>query len=914
MKKNYFFSLATFLFLLFSYGNVFAQQSKTAERIPDKEIKINLKSKSNLNVASLAATGSIEVAGNATYNAYSVQQLVDNLLISGCLTTSNIRFGYYKKDGSSWNWENHSWSTTAGNRQLGYFSKGTSSFALDEGVLFSTGKISSAVGPNNTGSKTDEMVSNAGDPDLFAITGVTMRDASILEFDFVPEGNIVEFKFVFASEEYLEYVHTQYNDAFGFFLSGPGISGGYTNNAVNLAVLPSNEAVTINNIHSSGTNVDVVSFPNHNASYYVNNPNGSTTMQYDGYTTVLIAKYTVQPGQTYKIKMAIADASDQRWDAGVFLKARSFASNTVVITNPESVCFPNTVDITNASITTGSSSELSFTYWQDVNATIPYNTPTTATNGTYYIKGTNTVSGCFEIKPVVVTVNNVQTTETIALHKDLVCFGDSDGSFTVTATGGIGAYSYSIDNIDFSNTSGVFSGLTAGTYTVYVKDINGCEDLSPLTITITEPAIVACNIIKDNCPPSDLEPVCATSELGSVVFWTPPHFSYQCCSDITGDQYSFFMEFDLPESLFGANCWVFNYAQRVGTDNLRLFQSTGSVGSKYTDSFFISPTQYFDNSNGTDVNIELIDVTATVNWTLQVLDPNTNAVLHSYNVPGITVNGQQTITIPNTVANGSYKLKFNFASSNAGGGDKIEVDRVYYNATILDLACAGGINFVVTSTHNPGDLFPIGTTQVTYTATYTPLSGSPVVNTCVFNVTVNDAAKPTGDAIQNFCITDSHTVADLVATGNNIQWYEDATGGSVLATTVTLINGEDYYATQTIGNCESISRFKVDVTISNPNAPTGDASQSFCSIDLPTIANLVALGDNIQWYSDSTNRTPLETTDLLVDGETYYASQTIDGCESDTRLAVTVTVSDPAAPTGDATQTFCSIDSPTTAD
>jgi hypothetical protein len=75
----------------------------------------------------------------------------------------------------------------------------------------------------------------------------------------------------------------------------------------------------------------------------------------------------------------------------------------IVITNPPPVCFPSTSDITASTVTAGSSLNLTYTYWTDASATIPYSTPATSGDGTYYIKGTNS-NGLFTVKPVIVTV------------------------------------------------------------------------------------------------------------------------------------------------------------------------------------------------------------------------------------------------------------------------------------------------------------------------------------------------------------------------------------------------------------------------------------------------------------------------------------------------------------------------------
>ncbi len=181
-------------------------------------------------------------------------------------------------------------------------------------------------------------------------------------------------------------------------------------------------------------------------------------------------------------------------------------------------------------------------------------------------------------------------------------------------------------------------------------------------------------------------------------------------------------------------------------------------------------------------------------------------------------------------------------------------------------------------------------------------------------VTISDPSAPTGTSPQTFCSIDNPVVSDLAATGTNIQWYSAPTGGSPLAVGAALANGTTYYASQTPGSCESSVRFAAAVTINDPSAPTGSATQSFCAVDNPTISDIAVSGTNIQWYSTPTGGSPLVLTTSLVNGTTYYASQTVGSCESDIRLGVTVTVNDAATPTGSANQSFCTIDNPLVSD
>jgi hypothetical protein len=151
-------------------------------------------------------------------------------------------------------------------------------------------------------------------------------------------------------------------------------------------------------------------------------------------------------------------------------------------------------------------------------------------------------------------------------------------------------------------------------------------------------------------------------------------------------------------------------------------------------------------------------------------------------------------------------------------------------------------------------------------------------------VTVNDmVTAPTAEA-QEFCGT--ATVADLVAEGEGIQWFVSADAMEALEETVVLESGS-YFVSQTIGNCES-ERVEVQVTLNEiPAAPIAEATQEFT--EGQTLADLVVEGEELTWYDADGN--VLEETTELVDGTTYYVSQTMGECESET-TAITVVLAE----------------------
>ncbi len=227
---------------------------------------------------------------------------------------------------------------TASPSATGFFIHyGGTQLNLDSGIVLSSGYAQTTFmfglnGPQVADASNDLFF--PGDASLDALVAPnSTQDAAVLEFDFVPLGDSVKFRYVFSSEEYPEYVCSQWNDVFAFFISGPGITG-----TRNLAVVPgTNIPVTINSINS-GSPGSAGSLPVCQAmgpgspfsQYYISNLNNSH-FTHDGYTKVLTAASAVTPCQVYHLKIAIADASDGILDSGVFLEAGSLKSDPIQI-------------------------------------------------------------------------------------------------------------------------------------------------------------------------------------------------------------------------------------------------------------------------------------------------------------------------------------------------------------------------------------------------------------------------------------------------------------------------------------------------------------------------------------------------------------------------------------------------------
>jgi hypothetical protein len=210
----------------------------------------------------------------------------------------------------------------------GIFSGGLANLGLNEGIVLTSGSAFDLIGPNTSPSQSTDNLA-PGDPELDVLTTSPTFDACFISFDFVPTCDSIVFDYVFGSEEYPEFVNSQFNDVFAFFISGPGITGTQNIAEVPGALIP----VEINNVNDgyAADCPDILPGPCMNCQYYVNNCTGNT-LQYDGHTTALAAVAAVISGQSYHLKIAIADAGDPVYDSGVMLETKSLScANTAVV-------------------------------------------------------------------------------------------------------------------------------------------------------------------------------------------------------------------------------------------------------------------------------------------------------------------------------------------------------------------------------------------------------------------------------------------------------------------------------------------------------------------------------------------------------------------------------------------------------
>lgn len=409
-------------------------------------------------------------------------------------------------------------SLTGDARAIASFIGGTSAglgASMNSGIVLSTGLVNTATALQG-GPGVHLSTNNNGPsiPQLNGIAGDDTYDGIILEFDFVPITNSINVNYIFGSEEYNEYVGMGYNDAFAFYISGPGIAG-----TPNIAVLPGNIPVTIDNINLSS-----------NSSLYRNNIALNNPNVMDGYTAQLTASSAVIACQTYHIRLMIADGGDDIYDSWVFIQENglfavgnpplSLAATYPFGTALYEECFnTNTITFT---IPTAQASDYSFNVTWGGTATsgvdysplptsitipagqtsvnLPINVFTDGvTEGVETIECTYPISVCSNGVAVINIDDAVPLTVNAGPDTD-ICGGGSAATLTATSANGNGAVTYSWDNGAGTTASVSVQPATTTAYTVTATDQCGRTATDQVNVAVGPLPVVDAGTNASICP------------------------------------------------------------------------------------------------------------------------------------------------------------------------------------------------------------------------------------------------------------------------------------------------------------------------------------------------------------------------------------------------------------------------------
>ncbi len=409
---------------------------------------------------------------------YTPQDLVEDILInSTCANVFNVSV-------SGGNF-------ASGEKSYGYFDGTGTTFPFQNGIILSTGKINNAPGPNSYLSDDGGNMGWNGDPDLNDALGLSNTfNATILEFDFIPLGNKISFDYIFSSEQYLSSPSSNqcnFTDGFAFLLKRNGDLS-----YENLAVIPGTTTpVKVNTVRGPGTIC-----PPANAAYFdaFNDVNHPTN--FNGQTKVLTAQSDVIPGETYHIKLVIADEGNHRYDSAIFLGGGSFnftidIGDDRLIANGNPLCQGENL-VVNATQTGATGYQ-----WFQNSVAIPG-----ATNAAYNV----TSAGDY-----LVEINygaTCQTTGTIKIEYADVLIIDEDTFTTCDADANQdGKTEFNLDNIKnqlFTNLpsnyvisffelptsttelASNFTNIIANTQTIYarVMNVQGCYSDYPVNLVV----------------------------------------------------------------------------------------------------------------------------------------------------------------------------------------------------------------------------------------------------------------------------------------------------------------------------------------------------------------------------------------------------------------------------------------------
>jgi gliding motility-associated-like protein len=863
-------------------------------------------------------------------NSETPVQLVEDVLIGEGVTPINIKFNGNTLNASMIRDQATHFTTNFNPTNLG----------ISEGLLLSTGKGFYALGPNTSHNNLATGQNQSGtpggsDPDLVLLSGSTISSSAVLEFDFLATGLELNFDFVFGSEEYAGYVNS-INDSFGFFLSGYGIAGPYSNGAKNIALVPNtNTQISINTINNGPNNNGTCT----NCAYYINNgPTGQNpanpsaeTIEYDGFTTVLRATSALRCGEMYHIKLAIGNVSDDLLDSGVFLKNFRIKPMELLtfdgLNENLSVCYGQSVLI-NSGVTQGTNVFI----WKKDGVVIAGETGTsiTATDAGTYSLTINTDYGCqiAHDEIILAYLPQIAVTAPTAVVECTNLPGPYEVDLNAIAANMLGSSDPIRHMFTFYDDNSLGQADNGTPNNVIAQNAGGTWDPFSLGSNSTDEIWVRVDDLFTLCGQVFHIPISFTDEpSGNISFPNSPY-----CDQVNTPQA--ITQDVTPGGVYSATPAGLNIDPATGAINPSL-----STPGNYTVNYNLAAIGNCPAFSPTPTTVSIVAVPAAPVVTTPITYcQNETAV--ALTAPGsnllwytdpTTGTGSATAPTPSTISAGSTTY---YVSESAGTCEGpraaivVNVNPTPAAPTVAPVTyCQNATPSVLTATGANLLWYTSATTGIGSTTAPTPTTTAAGLTNYYVSQTVNNCespranigvmvyatpALPTVTTPVTYC--QNATPTALTAAGTGILWYTDpvtGVGNPIAPTPITTSAGTTtYYASQTINGCEGPRAAIVVNVNATPAAPSVTTPITYCQS--ATASALTATGANLLWYADATTATgsataptPSTTTSGATD---YYVSQTINGCEGPRAIITVDVLPTPAAPTVTAV-TYCQNDS-----
>ena len=537
---------------------------------------------------------------------------------------------------------------------------------------------------------------------------------------------------------------------------------------------------------------------------------------------------------------------------------------------------------------TGNGGTLSY-YFSNGSTITAVNTTDLLQSGAYFVTQTGPANTCESIDSLEITVTIGTTpTPTTSEINQTFCVTDNALVSNLDIDASTNTLNYFFDNGTSVVSVDLTDMLLAGNYFITASDPNtNCSSTDSLLITVT---------LDDTAAPN-----------------TTANSFEACIADLAAVN-------DLPASFTGTpNIFLEispGFISVIGTDllvsgNYYLTQTNPVTGCSSSDSAMISVS--IQASQIPAISNAIFTICESEIFTVADLGATGNGgTLNYYFSNGSTITAVNTTDLLQT---GTYfvtqigpantcesidSLEITVTIGTTPTPTTSEINQVFCvtdNALVSDLVVDVSTNTLNYFFENGISVVSVNLTDVLLAGNYFITATDPNTNcsstdSLLITIILDDTPAPTANTTnQVFCATDEAIISDLQAIGENIQWYDAS--GNLLSQSSVLLDNTSYFATQTeISNgCESSSNLEISVTISDPPAPLSNfLTQYFCETENPTIADILVIGSNIQWYDTEINGLPLNASAALIDGQTYFASQVITGCESSSFLAVTINI------------------------